>query len=679
MNGSEAAPTSGQLALLRSAARRARSTPPKPAPSPAADRPVARVAVDVALPHLDRAFDYLVPSDQAEAAQPGVRVRVRFAGRLVNGFILERCAGSAHEGRLSFLPKVVSPEPVLAPEVARLAREVADHYAGSLADVLRLAVPPRHARTEAGPHEPAPPAAVGRPGPGSWGRYPRGGALLDAISAGAAPRAVWSALPGGTWPDEVALLALTARAAGRGALVVLPDSRDVARVAGALSARGAADTAVVLTADAGPAARYRRWLAVRRGQASVVVGTRAAMFAPVHRLGLCVVWDDGDDLHEEPRAPYPHVRTVLAMRSRLEGAALVVGGFARTAEAAALLRSGWAEDVSADRTTVRRLAPAVRAGDDEADPRDTAARAARLPSLAWRTAASALETGPVLVQVPRSGYLPALACAQCRAPAHCLACSGPLAAGGAGRRPACRWCGVPVTDYTCPECGERRLRAIVVGSRRTAEELGRAFPRIPVRSSGGDSVVVATVGAEPALVVATPGAEPVAEGGYAAALLLDGWALLSRPDLRAAEEALRRWMGAAGLVRPAPNGGRVVVMADAGQRAVQALVRWDPGGFADRELADRTALRLPPGSCMVSLTGSAASLHQLLAVADLPPGTDLLGPVPTRDSDEERLVLRAARPDARRLVTAVRAAAGVRSAHKDAGVVRVQVDPREVA
>jgi primosomal protein N' (replication factor Y) len=82
---------------------------------------------------------------------------------------------------------------------------------------------------------------------------------------------------------------------------------------------------------------------------------------------------------------------------------------------------------------------------------------------------------------------------------------------------------------------------------------------------------------------------------------------------------------------------------------------------------------------MVSLTGPAASLRQLLAAADLPPGTDVLGPVPARDSDEERLVLRAARPDARRLVTAVRAAAGVRSAHKDAGRVRVQVDPLEIA
>ena len=57
--------------------------------------------------------------------------------------------------------------------------------------------------------------------------------------------------------------------------------------------------------------------------------------------------------------------------------------------------------------------------------------------------------------------------------------------------------------------------------------------------------MVSAVAADPVVVVATPGAEPPAAGGYGAALLLDGWALLGRQDLRAAEDTLRRWMAAA--------------------------------------------------------------------------------------------------------------------------------------
>jgi len=191
--------------------------------------------------------------------------------------------------------------------------------------------------------------------------------------------------------------------------------------------------------------------------------------------------------------------------------------------------------------------------------------------------------------VPRRGYLAAVACARCRAQARCATCAGPLEISGSHGTPGCRWCGALAADWTCARCGSGQLRALVTGAARTAEELGRAFPGVPVRTSGGQRVL-ATVPAEPALVIATPGAEPVALEGYAAALLLDGWALLGRPSLRAAEEALRRWLNAAALVRP---GGSVVVLAEANLPAVQALIRWDPVTFSERELAERAELGFP--------------------------------------------------------------------------------------
>jgi primosomal protein N' (replication factor Y) len=687
-----------QLALLAGPRRRSRagSAAQRPAPAEQAETgdaelatsdPVARVLVDVPLPHLDRPFDYAVPAALDAVAQPGVRVRVRFSGRLVDGFLLERCGHTAHRGRLARLHKVVSPEPVLTPAIATLARSVADRYAGTVGDVLRLAVPPRHARAEKAavvPREPPVPAA---PDPGGWVDYDGGRAFLSALATGRSPRAVWSALPGDRWPAEVARAAAAAAAGGRGSVVVVADLRDVARVDAALTGALGPEAHVVVTADLGPEARYRRWLALRRGQVRVVVGTRAAMFAPVVDPGLFVVWDDGDDLHAEPRAPYPHVREVLGLRAGLEHAGLLVGGHARTAEGAALVCSGWARSLTASRTTVRRTAPRVQvAGDDAELATDAQARAARLPSLAWRTAGAALARGPVLVQVPRAGYLPGLACAGCRAPARCHACAGPLGTRAPGGAPSCGWCGRPSAGWACASCGGRRVRATSVGASRTAEELGRAFPGSTVRTSGGDTVL-ATVSGAPSLVVATPGAEPVAAGGYAAALLLDGWALLNRPDLRVGEETLRRWLAAAALVRPAADGGQVVVVADPGSRAVQALVRWDPVTFAERELAERTALRLPPAAALASLTGGPQVLERFLEAARLPEGAEVLGPVPVRGAppvaagaeEAERLLLRLPRTRGRELARALYAAAGVRSAHKDAGSVRVQVDPRELA
>jgi primosomal protein N' (replication factor Y) len=182
---------------------------------------------------------------------------------------------------------------------------------------------------------------------------------------------------------------------------------------------------------------------------------------------------------------------------------------------------------------------------------------------------------------------------------------------------------------------------------------------------------------KPALVVATPGAEPVARGGYGAVLLLDTWALLTRNDLRAEEEALRRWIAAATLARPAARRGRVVVVADGALASVQSLLRWDPAGFAARELADRRELGFPPAARMASVTGSGAAVAELLALAQLPDGTETLGPVEV--GQEQRAVVRVARRSAgAALAQALHAAAGVRSARKAEGPVRVQIDPREL-
>ncbi len=610
--------------------------------------PVASVVLDVPLAHLDRPFDYLVPPEMSVAAQPGVRVRVRFAGKAVAGYVVQRRVGSEHPGRLSPLAAVVSPEPVLAPDLLTVARHVADRCAGTLADVLRLAVPPRHARVEA-ELPPAPvatgvasdperaadrPRAAGGPVPATpWERYAGGAALLRRLADAQAPRAAVAALPG-DGPALVAAAVAATVSSGRGALVVVPDARDVAAFAAAATAVLGPGSVTELTAGLGPAPRYRAWLAVRRGSARVVVGTRAAAFAPVADLGLTVCWDDGDDLLAEPRAPYPHARDVLVRRSVDQDAALLLAGHVVSPEAAALARDGFLAVLAPDRPTTRAVVPrVVAAGADSELARDPAARAARIPALVLRTVRAALADGPVLVQVPRAGYLPVLACQECRHPATCEHCSGPLSVPGSGGVATCRWCGRPAARWRCPECGSTRFRSRRVGSARTAEELGRALPGVAVVQSaaGAADGVRATVPDRPALVVATPGAEPVAAGGYAAAVLLDGDTLLARPELAAGQEALRRWVNAAALVRtagPDTPAGSVVVVADAGQRVVQALVRWDPVGAAEAELDDRVATALPPATVVVELVGAPADVADLLARAELPATALVLGPVP---------------------------------------------------
>lgn len=663
--------------------------------TPVQVEPIARVLPMLSVPHLDREFDYLVSAEQSDDAQPGVRVRVRFHGRLVDAFVLERRNDTDHQGKLGYLDRVVSAEPVLTPEIRRLVDAVAARYAGTRPDVLRLAVPARHARVEREPTatvRPPPPAPVD---PSGWAVYGRGTQFLDALAESRAARAVWQALPGESWADRFAEAAAQTIRAGRAVLAIVPDQRDLDSLSRAATARIDESGVVALSAGLGPAARYRRWLAALRGQARLVIGTRSAAFAPLSDLGLVMVWADADDSLAEPRAPYPHAREVAMLRAHQARCAALIGGYARTAEAQALVLSGWAHDIVAARAVVRARAPRVVALDDTgyADERDPAARTARIPSIALRAARSSLEAGaPVLVQVPRRGYVPSLACARCRTIARCRHCTGPLSLAESlqegGPALVCRWCGRTEPTRRCARCGSDAVRAVVVGARRTAEELGRAFPGTAVVTSSGDGVVP-EVAAGPALVVATPGAEPVASGGYGAALLLDTWALLGRQDLRAAEDALWRWMSAAALVRARGDGGVVLAVAESSIPTVQSLIRWDPVGHAEADLVARTEVGLPPSVHMAALDGAAAAVAALLEEAGLPEGADVLGPVDLPagvrrpagtppGTPVTRMLVRARREQGLALAAALRRGVSVLSARQNHEPVRVQIDPLHI-
>lgn len=641
--------------------------------------PVARVRVDSTLPQVDRTFDYRVPAELSEDAVPGARVRVLFNGHELTGYIEERAA-TTDWTRTSLLPlkSVLSRVPSVAPEIFELAEALADRYASTVANVLRLAVPPRIAALDkkyapllpgyesaylgdsaasdapsttdpyawlATPGAPAPfvldPPALNPDAPDAasvFSDYENGAEFIEDVAAGAATRAVMTVLPGHlehTWADVLATALAAAAASGRGAIAVVPTAKNLDLLEAALAERLPADSFVRLSSDSTPHTRYHGFVKARLGQVPVVIGTRAAAYAPVANLGLVVCWDDGDSSLVEQRAPYCHARDVLLLRASAENTAALFAGFSMSSEAARLVRTRWASHVRAPRALVRDYSPRIFSTGSEFElARDPLAAMARIPHLAFEHARRALARGPVLVQVARSGYIPSFSCERCRMPARCGECSGPLSVASGSSVPSCSWCGHLAQQWRCSECGFTHWRYSAAGATRTAEELGRAFPNVPVISSAGDHVR-ASVGPEPALVVATPGAEPVAFGGYAAALLLDADKMLRFDSLRAPEAALRRWLNAAALVRPAALEGTVVTTASPSP-VEQALVRWDPAWFARQELEERAQTGLPPAVRTAAVTGAEADvrafMEEFLGSSALPERVReqlrIVGPVP---------------------------------------------------
>ena len=593
------------------------------------------------------------------------------------------------------LSHVPSGEPVLTPQVARLVRTVADRYAGTMSDVLRLALPPRRGRRrEAADADPRRAARAARPGrlralPGRPGaarrRWPR-----------AQPaRAVWTALPGEDWPARLVELCRAALSGRRGALVVVPDGKDLDRVAAAAGRLLPEHSFTVLRADDSPEKRYRRSWPPRgaRPRWCSAPGRRCS-----RRSATSGWWSSGTTATTctpRPLAPYPHARDVLVQRAWLDNCAAVVAGHAahRRGRAAGGVRAGrtsWSPTAPA----LRAAAPRVQAlGDDFELARDPAARSARLPSLAHEAARRALAAGhagagagappratcrrwpaPAAARRPAARTAPARWASR-RARARAARGSRPAAGAPGRRRPS------TARTATARSCAPRWS-----GSRGRPRSSARAFPGATVRTSGQHlRACWPPCPAGPALVVATPGAEPVAEGGYGAALLLDSWALLGRADLRAGEETLRRWLNAAALVRPASAGGHVVVAADAGAPRRPGAGALGPG-LAGRPRAGRPARarasRRSPGSRLAA--GSPAALAEFLEALRLPEGADLLGPgagaAAARPGGRAGALpgAGAARARGSRWPHALTEVQGVRSAKKVAEHVRVQLDPLDL-
>ena len=624
---------------------------------------IAAVAVDVSLPHLDRSFDYRIPVDLEPQIAVGVRVRVGFAGRLVTGVVLELHEDA--ERATADIRAVVSPAVVLTPRMANLVRAVADRYGGTFADVLRFAVPGRHAKTETAALE-VEPVKTTSDGDitGSWTTLHGGSAFLARVTKGE-PVAACVEVPARiSWIDEV-VAAVRVSVAAVSTIVVVPDARDVDVLAAALRAHDIPP--IVMRAADGPAARQRAFTTISRAQRTVVIGTRSAVFAPVQGQGLCIVVGDGNDALVETQTPGWHAREVALLRTQVLGWSTLFVARHRSVEVQQLVVEGIVKPLQWNPADWRARSVRVESVLERYDGADPLLQRLRIPPSVFKAMRTALQHGSVLVSVAHRGYVTSLRCQGCREIARCTDCRGPLGIAAGSTVPRCRWCGVSAGAWTCPWCGDTRTRNQTLGVERTMEEVGRAFPDTPLRLVDAEHPLD-RVPEHAQLLFVTPGMEPAGE--VALAVVLDADLVLARHDLAAGSEAVRRWSDVAATVA---TDGRMMIVGQPSAPAVQAMLRNDPVGFAERELADRAAAGLPP-AMHAAVVIAPPTVAPAQDIVDVCPGARLLGPVPSEGA--LRWVVLHDRLPA--LAHAVRTVVVKRSASKTLAGISIRLDPLEL-
>ena len=582
---------------------------------------IARVLIESPIPRLDRLLDYAIPERLAGSVVTGGRVRVPLGrgSRLVDGYVIEQGTEAQQGVVLAEIDAVLGSIPVVTPALWSLVRAVSTRNGGNASDVLRIAVPKRAVRAEKGVEITPRPTVTPRPGTKT----------VIALDAGVA-----STPSGATLRAFEQVAELVAQTDG-GVVVVVPDWRDLELLSRALHTV----EHVVWDSTGTPSERYVRYLRVLSGDARVVIGTRSAVYAPVADLARLVVVNESDPLLDEPLSPFVHARDAAIVRHSIEGGDLVFASLTPSVELARFRDLGF---VTSSSGVPHR--PSVLLANDPTD--DSFAGKARIPQSAWRTVRDALERGPVLVQVARPGFTPAVVCKACRTPHRCARCRSPLGGARDGST-LCRVCGNQPLGLVCGHCGGRELAFSGVGSVRTADELGRAFANTKVIVSDAEHRHL-EVPRTKSLVVATRGAEPIVEGGYEAVLIVDGERELQRPGLRTTENCLRWWGGAGALT--SATGVVVLANVDGAFGARFASGQWE--SVVDAELLDRRALSFPPATRALALTGSIADLSEVRGLPELA-GHRIVGPVPVQNG--HRIVVLADYSTSPSVIDAIRA------------------------
>ena len=464
---------------------------------------IAAIALDVSLPHLDRTFDYRVPAEFESAIAVGVRVRVGFAGRLVTGIVIELHDDASRA--TADIRTVVSSAVVLTSRMANLVRVVAERYAGTFADVVRFAVPTRHAKTETAALQLDPQSVHGDGSlTGIWTQVKGGEAFFVRAARGEAVAACVEIPAKHSVIDEVAAAARAA-SASMSVVIVVPDARDIEAMQRALRSVGIEP--VVIRAADGPAARQRAFTTITLAQRTVVIGTRSAVFAPVVGHALCIVVSDGNDALVETQTPGWHAREVALLRTQVMGWASLFVARHRSVELQQHVAQNVVRPLTWEPEAWRLASTRVESVVERYDDADPVLQRLRIPPSVFKAMREALHHGPVVLSVAQRGYINALRCQGCREAARCSSCSGPLGLRSGSTLPVCGWCGQTDGAWKCPWCGDGRMRNERLGVERTMEEVGRAFPDIPLRVVDVEHPLDA-MGTHPQLLFVTPGMEP---------------------------------------------------------------------------------------------------------------------------------------------------------------------------
>jgi primosomal protein N' (replication factor Y) (superfamily II helicase) len=417
----------------------------------------------------------------------------------------------------------------------------------------------------------------------------------------------------GSGKTEVYLNAIeVALEQGRGALLLVPEIALTPAMAGQFFSRFG-DRVAILHSAFTDVERSGQWRRIRSGEASVVVGTRSGVFAPVNNLGLIVVDEEHDGSYKQEEAPRYHGRDVAIVRAQAAGACVVLGSATPSLESRYNAERGKYTLLELPGRIEQRPLPAVKLIDMRQEFLETRKQAVFSRQLI-DAVAQRLENGEqTIILLNRRGFASFVACRACGERVECVNCSVTLTFHKRDYRLLCHYCGyAQKVPGACPKCSSEHLYFLGLGSERVEEELHHSFGAARIARLDRDTVSGKRQyeqilrdfreGSYDILV----GTQMIAKGHDIPNVTLVGVVSadvgLGMPDFRAAERTFQLLTQVAGRAGRGSVSGMVLVQTvNPDHYAVRMAAAHDYQAFYEKELAFRRALHYPPFSAMANV------------------------------------------------------------------------------
>lgn len=600
---------------------------------------VVDVAVETSVPHLDLDFTYELP-EKFRNFDFGVYIKIDFNGHSTRGIIVNKRLRNQSDSNLKPVLGAIYAEPLVTKSQWQLITETARVYAVSRSTIMNFALPnpiraKERSQTTSYPSKPAPDLVDQSTITG----FPS----LESLNSKRSSIVLTS--PTQNYLNIVAEFAQSI-VKHSSVLILVPDARDIEALEICLKNVGISPRS--FTSDQSRTENFTTYKCALSSEKTVFLGTRTAIWLPIN--GPTIILNDVDPSFTERKAPYFHVRDVALLRSDIYRQPVYFVGPAPSLDIVALLEKGvlglYQFSLKVQKQNLYTVAAA--------------------PDTFHQSIRYGLKKGSVLIQVAEKGYYNTVLCAKCRN--HPLCECGGRYRTRSDKSFLCSLCGKNENHLSCRWCQSSVFVSLRKGSERIAQEIGKAFPRVPILISTRDNRVSEID--EKCIVISTAGVEPWCRGGYQTIVFLDCEMVLNRPLMRSEEFARLHWRSALSQLA---SEGQIFFSLPHSHREVQAMISGQYLAPMTAELVERHHAKLTPSVRVIRISGVAEVINQLSKTLSIEfPVAVTVQNLP--NEDERTLFIRSAHRDFLKVMKALGDVQRLRSAKKQA-LLNIMVDP----